>query len=374
MRILRRVLVGLAVALGVLLVAGGGWVLFMLFWNPRVPPAAPRVETRAPRSDTVTVVLAGDFAPTDAALARIAREGWRAPYLGTADLLRDADVAFANLEAPVTESHDRFPLYKDYIYRVEPAATEAWRWLGLDVVSLANNHIIDYRERGVRDTVRHLDAAGIAHVGAGAGESEARRPVIFDVGGVTIGFLAYLEDKVAYNLYLRTFAVGGRVGAAKLDLRDLREDVARLRPLVDVLIVSVHWGMNYQDVTGEQERLARALVAAGVDVIAGHHSHDVQRVEVRGRTILLYSLGNWAWGAPGHGELRVGLIARLGIRGGRVATLELLPIATQNRIVDYQPRPVAAEELGWLDDFLARSRAHGTSLQVVNGVVEVQLD
>jgi len=305
--------------------------------------------------------------------------GFRYPYEATADLVRAADVAFANLEAPVTERSERFPLYKDYVYKVPSAATEAWQWLGLDVVSLANNHIGDYRDAGLLDTVRSLDRAGIEHVGAGANETAARQPVVFDLGGTRVGFLAYLEHRAAFNLYLRLFAVGDRPGCAQLNRADVVEDVRRLRPRCDVLIVSVHWGENYAPVTRTQEEYGRFLLSLGVDVVAGHHPHDVQPVEVRDGRALLYSLGNYAWGAPGHAQLRVGLLARLHItpRAGptpaRLAGLELIPIATQNQIVKFQPRPLEPGERGWLDPFLAQSRARGTNLGWEGASVRVQL-
>jgi poly-gamma-glutamate capsule biosynthesis protein CapA/YwtB (metallophosphatase superfamily) len=366
----RRILWIVAAAVGLPLAAAAGWALFWIYYNPRVPPAEPLVLGRAPHGDTITVVMGGDFAPTDAALPLLLKKGYRYPYEATAGLLRDADVSLLNLEAPVTTSDDEFPLYKKYLYKVHPDALAAWTWLGLDVVNLANNHTGDYRDRGLIDTLDHLDAAGIAHVGAGADESEARRPVIFDVGGTRIGILRYLEDKVGYNLYFRAYAVGDRPGCARLLEEDAAEDVARLRPLVDVLIVTVHWGENYAGITGDQEAWAHRLAELGVDVVAGHHAHDVQGAQELGDTLVLYSLGNYAWGAPGHGELRIGFLARLSIaarqrtRPGRVTGLELIPIVTQNRIVNYQPRRLRAEEREWLDPFLRSTRAHGTQVRV----------
>jgi poly-gamma-glutamate synthesis protein (capsule biosynthesis protein) len=343
-----------------------------------VPLADPLVLSRAPSGAEVTVVLGGDFAPTDAALPDIRERGYRYPYEATAGILRDADVAFANLEAPVTESTDEFPLYKKYVYRVEPAAVEAWKWLGLDVVSLANNHAGDYRDRGVVDTVRHLDAAALAHVGAGANETAARRPVIFDVGGTRIGFLAYLEDRAIYNLYLRAFAVGERVGCARFVRADVAEDVRRLRPLVDVLVVSVHWGENYAPVTTAQEEEGRWLADLGVDVVAGHHPHDVQPAEIRGGSVILYSLGNYAWGTPGWPHLRIGFLARLRVapRAGdapaRLTAVELLPIATQNSLVRFQPRPIAEAEKDWLEPVLEATRRRGTTCTVGGTTVRIE--
>src|SRR5690349_9847741 len=99
--------------------AAGGWALYETLHNPRVPLAAPAEVRRAPRAPgRAEVVLGGDFAPTDAAMPLVRAHGFTYPYLATAPILRDADVAFANLEAPVTARGERFPLYKDYFYRV----------------------------------------------------------------------------------------------------------------------------------------------------------------------------------------------------------------------------------------------------------------
>lgn len=355
-----------------LVCAAGVWALFATLWNPRVPLAEPLVIARAPlQPGEITMVLGGDFAPVDAAVPFIeaAPERYRWPYLPTAGLLRSADVAFANLEAPVTAGGRPFRPWKDYIYRASPEAVGAWSWLGLDVVALANNHAIDYRMAGLLETIDRLDAAGIAHVGAGNGEAAARRPLIFDVGGTRIGLLAYLEHRAAYGLYLRTFATGDSAGCAQLNRADLEEDVRRLRPLVDVLVVSVHWGENYSAVTSTQREYARLLAGLGVDVVAGHHPHVEQPVELMGRTVVLYSLGNYAWGAPGHDDFELGLLARLRItpRSGRQARLlavELLPLIVQTRLVGYQPQRLAANGMASLDPFLTSSRRLGTPLRV----------
>jgi poly-gamma-glutamate capsule biosynthesis protein CapA/YwtB (metallophosphatase superfamily) len=374
-RILRRIGIGLALTL----LGAGLWALWWTLYNPKVPLADPTVLWRDASGPDVTVLLAGDFAPTDAAMPIVRERGWDYPYGATGDLFRSADVAFANLEAPVTDSNDRFPLWKMYFYKVEPAAVGAWQRLGLDVVSLANNHAIDYRERGITDTLWFLDDAGIAHVGAGGTETEARRPVIFDVGGTRIGFLAYLEHTAASSLYLRTFAQGDRVGCAQLNRLDVEQDVRRLRPLVDILIVSVHWGANYEDVTPTEEDYARRLANLGVDVVAGHHAHDVQAVETIGRTVVLYSLGNYAWGTPGWPQLRIGFLARLSIaprRGNeraRLSSVELLPIATQNSIVNFQPRPIREDERDWLGPFLRATASRGAKVEVVGTAIRVAL-
>lgn len=349
-RVIKRVAIGFALVLG----AVGALVLFDIVWNPTVPLAAPRVVRRARSGPDVTVVLGGDFAPTSRSMWFVRKYGYHYPYEPTAEILRGADVSFANLESPVTRSSAQFWPFKDWLYKVSPDAIAAWQWLGLDVVNLANNHVIDYRERGLLDTLDTLAAGGIEEVGAGRTESEARRPLVVDVGGTRVGFLAYLEDRIDFRSYLRTFAVGDSPGCAKLTGADVEEDVRRLRPLVDVLVVSIHWGGNYGDVSEEQVQWAQLLAGLGVDVVAGHGSHVAQRVERIGSTVVLHSLGNYAWGARGLPETRLGMLARVHIapRAGtahaHITNVDLIPLATQNREVFYRPHPLPASALDGL--------------------------
>jgi poly-gamma-glutamate synthesis protein (capsule biosynthesis protein) len=130
----------------------------------------------------------------------------------------------------------------------------------------------------------------------------------------------------------------------------------------------MHFGANYAPITAFQEDQARWLVRLGVDVVAGHHPHDVQALEVRGRRVIFYSLGNYAWGAPGREMLRVGLLARLhltpriGRRPSRLVSVDLLPVVTQNRFVRFQPRRIRSTETGWLGSVLAESRRRGAQI------------
>jgi poly-gamma-glutamate synthesis protein (capsule biosynthesis protein) len=375
----RRLLRGLGITVGAGVALILVWALFWTLYNPRVPLAAPLHVSRSARGEVVTVLLGGDTAPQHDAMPGIRAHGYGWPYRPTAGLFRAADVTFLNVEAPVTDTADALPRYTRYRHRVRPAAAAAWAELGLTVAGLANNHLVDRATTGLLDTVRHLEAAGIAPVGCGANEAAARRPVIVDVGGTRIGFLAYLEDGLFNNLWLRIFAVGRRPGCARLLRSDVTEDVRRLRPQVDVLVVSVHWGRNYTPLTASQKRLGRWISDLGVDVVAGHGPHHAYGVERRGRRVILYSLGNYALGAFGSPALRVGLLARLEVRSrrgdapGRLSGVELIPLATQNRIVGFQPRPLGSGELGWVTPLLEESRGHATPVEVVGTRLRIPL-
>ncbi len=183
-RRLRRALRWSGIGFGVLVGSTLFWSAVWTWYNPQVDLAKPRVVTRPapPAGRDITLVLGGDFAPVDRFPPVAPRLGWGFPYRRTARLLRNADVTFLNLEAPITAHAKQFFLYKTYNYRVDPAALPAWDALGLDVVSLANNHVKDRRNQGLRDTLEHLRRVGIESVGAGTNEAAARRPLIIDVG------------------------------------------------------------------------------------------------------------------------------------------------------------------------------------------------
>jgi poly-gamma-glutamate synthesis protein (capsule biosynthesis protein) len=366
-------LVCAVLGLFVLGVGAFGWASWFMAARPHFDPLPPRIAVRTSGdARVVRLVFGGDFAPVDAAMSIIRQAGYRYPYLGTDALIRGADIAFLNLEAPVTESTLPVGFWKKYMYRVEPAAAETWRWLGLDIVSIANNHVLDYRQKGLLDTLAALDQAGIEHVGAGRDAAAARRPVVFEIGETRIGFLGYLENQASFCLYEGLFASQHGPGCAKLTRQDVAEDVRRLRAQVDVLIVSVHWGENYSGITAGQREYARVLLDLGVDAVIGHHPHNEQAMLVRGRSIVFYSLGNYAWGAPGHDDLRIGLLARLlveprsGTRGARVVGAEVFPIVTQNRLVQYRPRRLTRSEHAWLEPFVSASRDAGVRCTVLD--------
>jgi poly-gamma-glutamate synthesis protein (capsule biosynthesis protein) len=364
-----------AILLGVV----GLFALFGTYYNPPVELSPPRIVNRPLSGKEITILMAGDTTPQHKAMPYIKKNGWTFPYSATQDTFQKADVSFFNLEAPVTRKLEKFFPYKFHHHRVEPEAVPAWQWLGLDIASVANNHVKDHRDRGLLDTLHNLENGGIVPLGAGVDEPSARRPVIFDVGGTRIGFLAYLEDWSYYNLYHRIFALNDSPGCARFIEDDVARDVNRLKPLVDVLIVSVHWGRNYAPVTEQQKENARFLASLDVDIVVGHHSHDVQPVQWIDNTLVLYSLGNYAHGAYGRRMLNIGLLAKLHITpktekmAGQINTVSLLPILIQNRIVRFKPRRIKSSEHKYLTKFLKESRELGTELIVQKNTIRVVL-
>jgi len=233
----------------------------------------------------VTIAAIGDVGVLGTARARAAREGWDAPFAAIAPHARAADVAFANLEFPVGErAWVRAGRADEFFHDAEVPGALARA--GFRVLSLANNHMMDCGERGLARTLEACRASGLATAGAGANLAAARAPAVLEVRGARVVVLAYATAT-------RDAAGPASPGVAPLDAALLAEDLARWRPRADLLVVSAHWGSMYVDYPPPRVTdLARALEAGGADLVLGHHPHVLQGAERRGRTLVLYSLGD----------------------------------------------------------------------------------
>jgi poly-gamma-glutamate capsule biosynthesis protein CapA/YwtB (metallophosphatase superfamily) len=221
----------------------------------------------------------------------------------TLPLLRGADLVVAGLECAITTHPVRWTRTpKVFHFRAPPPAVEVLRAAGIRLVSLANNHTLDFEEKGLLDTVRHLDAAGIAHAGAGRNCVEAVRPAVVDAGGVRVGMVAFTDNEPAWAAgpdrpginYLEirpNFATAGDddplpvVEAAAAQARDQG---------AQVVILSLHWGPNMVQRPPEHFRqFARAVMGRGVDLVHGHSAHIFQGIELFQGKPILYDCGDF---------------------------------------------------------------------------------
>src|SRR5262245_23453631 len=302
------------------------------------PPPAPAA------TDAVHVFLVGDVMLGDAAQKRLERRGYDLPFRAVKRLFREADVIVGNLEGPITERTEPLNPKKEYLYKVKPPVARALREFGFTLVSLANNHALDYRLGGLDDTTAALDAEGIGWFGAGHDAAAATAGKIVERKGVRIGFVGLMVPYGPYAERYEYFAREQSAGVAELSEATIRDAVARLRPQVDVLIGCFHWGENYRPVTAEQRELAKLAAPLGFDLIFGHHPHVAQGVEVRDGVPILYSLGNFTFCTKGQfaqleERWRHGWVADVVITDRRVSRVDLIPIDVDNQDVDYQPRP-----------------------------------
>jgi hypothetical protein len=202
-------------------------------------------------------------------------------------ILKDCNIMVGNLESPLVT--DAEPIPGKCTLHGDPRWAEVLRAGGIILVSLANNHMMDYGETGLFSTIQALDSAGIKYLGAGRDKKEACAPLFLDIRSKRIAFLARTSVIVSSPCY----ATGNRPGVAFLDIEETKERIRACRQGADLVIVLMHWGLEeYSYPSPSQRRTAKGLIEAGADLILGHHPHVMQGFEKIGHGLVAYSLGN----------------------------------------------------------------------------------
>lgn len=247
--------------------------------------------------ETITLALAGDVMLGRGIAQSHTQGGWEYTLAALSPCTAEADIAFANLESPLTFA----PQIEDtYDLRAPPEASLALLSAGFSLVSLANNHIQDAGLQGVQDTQRSLRATGVHPIGSDEG------PWTTKVHGQSLSWFAFDDT------------------ARPLEIENLRTKLESQRPSADLIVVSIHWGNEYETVPNARQRLlAMELASAGADIIIGHHPHVLQPIEWvwgsgRGRpTLVAFSLGNTLFDQAAPPGTRYGavLLVKIGPAG-----------------------------------------------------------
>lgn len=259
----------------------------------------------------LTLTFAGDIMLGRAVATALSRTSVTQAFASAASAFEGSDLAFANLESVLTSSTQ--DTGKEIFFKADPARVDVLQYLGLTHVSVANNHVDDYAYAGWEESVGHLSDAGIFPVGDYHGDAE---PVVAAADGATVVFLAYDDT---YR---------------PVDTQRLATDVASADTSGERVVVSFHWGVEYQHTpTQRQQDLAHAAIDAGADIVVGHHPHVLQGIETYNGGLILYSLGNFVFDQIGEEE-NESVVARIAWNEDGTRTLELVPM----RIVGTFPR------------------------------------
>jgi poly-gamma-glutamate capsule biosynthesis protein CapA/YwtB (metallophosphatase superfamily) len=252
--------------------------------------------------------------------------GWDLPYTrrtGNAgamrELLQDADLAIANFENPAPDNYSYHTTGTRF--SADPRLIDGLMNAGIDYVSLANNHIRDAGGQGILDTIKNLDDRGIAHSGAGKNVVAAHRPAIMKVGKVKVAILGY--DTIAPG----NAATASSPGSARLTGSAVRTDVrAARRAGADVVIVFPHWGSEYDPTPfAGQERLARACIDAGADMVVGNHAHWAGAMEVYKGKPIWFALGNFVFDQTWSEPTMEGITLELTFQGKKLEQVRMRP-------------------------------------------------
>jgi poly-gamma-glutamate synthesis protein (capsule biosynthesis protein) len=284
---------------------------------------------------------------------RYERDPSRSPFAAVAPLLRDADVAVGNLECVLGTGGA--PVKKAYTFRAPPSAIATLTDAGLDLLTLANNHALDYGPDLLGATTRALDDAKIAHTGAGMNEDDAHRAAVLDVKGVRIAFLGYVHvppegtggfDTKAWD------AKGANAGVAWAEGARVASDIAAAKSRADVVVVMLHSGYELSmNANVVQRQLAHVAVDAGASLVIGAHPHVLQGTERYKSAFIAYSLGNFVF----DGRDEYSAILRATIDRDGVKDIDFVPIVLRAGI----PQPTDAATARWI-----RSVIRHLSLQI----------
>jgi poly-gamma-glutamate capsule biosynthesis protein CapA/YwtB (metallophosphatase superfamily) len=271
------------------------------------------------------------------------------------ETLKSADLVYANLEGMLVKPQGPeidIPDKRGWRHPGPEGVRALTAW-NITTVGVANN--VAYDRANILETLRVLDANGIAHTGGGKNIAEAHRPAIVERKGVKVGFLQYTAR---WYQDAEQIATGTEPGVAKISSRDgvtidradvdrVLDDVRRLRPSVDIVVVSHHnrdgatatqfpgnppaprsGGSRDQHVSEEyQKQFAHLALDAGADLVYGHGTHTIQGVEVYNGKPILYAIGHSAFDQPGYETSKDGLVARAVIQKKKIARVSFVPVS-----------------------------------------------
>ncbi len=310
----------------------------------------------------VTLALVGDLF--------VQRPEPESIFAHAATHLREADIAFGNLEGVITDPTYLTEAQATRVFYSEERMLSAYTYAGIDGVGLANNHSMNQGLASLLRCTELLDEAGIAHAGSGRNIEEARSPAIIERNGTKVAFLSYssvfsppfaatadrggiatVRVATSYEPPARLAEVPGaspiiHTVADPKDAAAMQGDVAAAKERADVVVVSWHWGMsratggpNAGKVIEYQVAMAHAAIDAGADVVMGHHPHMLEGIEVYDGKAIFYSLGNFAF--DHHTGSQDTILARCVIRDGAVQRVSFIPTRINEQA---QPVPLDPEE------------------------------
>lgn len=286
-------------------------------------------ENQDKEKDPIIVIsLVGDILFDGHIKNHINKEGYDYPWKYVSEYFQNDHISIGNLETSITNRGEKWP-DKYYNFRSDPKNLPAMKKAGIEVLSLANNHSLDYGYEGLKDTLMHLKASDIKTLGAGVDRESAREAVIIEKEGVKIGLLGF-SRVVPHVDWWATDSRPGLVGAYDGQMKAVLEDIENLKSQVDILIVSIHWGKELHETPRAEEiSVAKKMIDMGADAIVGHHPHVLQAIEIYKARPIFYSLGNFVFGTKSKGTANT-IIAQLKVKEGKIENINIIPLEIIN--------------------------------------------
>ncbi|MDD5146081.1 MAG: CapA family protein [Candidatus Pacebacteria bacterium] len=299
-----------------------------------VLPLAEIIETQLKPENSIELLFVGDIMldrGVELKIKEAGNEDYKFPFLRIADELKGADILFGNLEGTISDKGKK--VGSENSFRFSSEAIEGLKFSGFDVLSLANNHTLDYTNLALSDTFLRLKDAGIDYVGAGTSTTPAYSPIIKEVKGTRIAFLAYNNNGIP------NWSAGENYSGMAIinedNLEEIKQNIKDAKNQADILVVSIHWGNEYtQTLTEFQTSFARQAIDSGADLIIGHHPHVAQKSEIYKGKYIFYSLGNFVFDQYFSEETMQGEIVKVLIEDKKIKGAVPATIYMNN---NYQP-------------------------------------
>jgi poly-gamma-glutamate capsule biosynthesis protein CapA/YwtB (metallophosphatase superfamily) len=302
----------------------GALVSGALFYHPSSNLSQDKIDQKE-----IKIIFVGDIMLSRAVGKIIEREGVTFPFSLVASTTRNADIVFGNLENPVSYRGEN--VGSIYSFRADPKVIAGLVFAGFDVLSLANNHIFDWGEDALLDTVEFVRSAGMVPVGVGGSLIEARAPGVIERGDKTVCFYGYSQfaDSRGGN--------ESRPAVAPLNSELIAQDINNGKNYgCKVIIISVHWGNEYETTaTREQRELAHKIIDAGATIVVGHHPHVLQEIEEYGGGLIAYSLGNFIFDQNFSVDTKRSAMLEVTFSSGGDMTYKIIPIRFTDLFVPY---------------------------------------
>ncbi len=305
-------------------------------------PTATETATLAPTdtpTSTPTPSLRVDLeAVGDIMLARtvgeqVQTQGPGIVFAGVQSVFDSADLLIGNLECAITSGGEQ--QHKSYTFAAPPETVQSLALAGFDVLSLANNHAMDFGVQGLFDTQANLEQYGISSVGAGANAADAHAPVILERNGLRLAFLAYVDvppENSGFDAH-SWIATETQPGVAWADPGQITADVSAAKLLADVVIVQLHSGYEVgvyiPAVSNNQRAEAHAAIDAGAVLVIGSHPHILQTIEQYHGGLIAYSLGNFVMDDY-LGIANATVILRVTLTPAGVQSYDYVPVLIEN--------------------------------------------
>ncbi len=266
---------------------------------------------KLPTEKIRTAVATGDIIPARSVNSKVLQyKNFNWPYLKTTEVLKNADITFINLETPLIEN---CPVTSEgMVFCGDVRNVEGLTFAGVDIASLANNHAGNYGTSGVEKTKELLNKNGIMVTGLG-GE------IILDIRGIKFAFLGFND------------VTKPQPGISNVEEEKVKEEITNAKTKADVVIVTFHWGTEYQAQPDQRQKyLGHLAIDAGADLIIGNHPHWIQPVEIYKDKLITYAHGNFIFDQEWSQKTREGVVGKYTFYDKELIDVEFLPVLIED--------------------------------------------